>query len=143
MPYIHPDLGVPCMTVSEFWASESKFSGKEISETMEEYYTSIAEDEDRSAKDLMNNKSEVLSFLQNYYHPDFEEVEFLPVEVIDVFDVSVRYTPKKSMTSFKAYISCNDGKFRTVEYFETSWSGSYMDPPDFECECTVLEIHNA
>ena len=138
MPYIHNDLGVPCMTQSEFWNSLARQEGKDSWEVIEDFYSEIADDQTRSANELLNDKSQVLKMLLEYYNSEYGDVDFIPTEVEKVIDASVSYSIKKSVTNVTAIVKCNDGKTRTVECLETYWSGSYMDPPEYECECRVI-----
>ncbi len=139
MPYIHPDLHVPCMTQAEFWNSVAVSEGKKTEEVIENYYGEIADEEDRARKELMENRSEVMRMLLEYYDPKYGDLDWVPTNLVEVVDATVRFSAKKSMTTVKAIINCSDARTRLVEYSECNWSGSYLDPPDFECNCIVLE----
>ena len=71
MPYIHPDLGVSCMTMGEFWASEAKKEGRATHELMDDFYGEIAADEQRARQEVMDNKEAALKMLQDYYDPSY------------------------------------------------------------------------
>jgi len=135
MPYNHPVLGVPCMTISEFWAYEAKKEGVDVEDIMEDYYSSLVQEEKDSANQILQNKDQVLEMLKQYYEADPEIIEFLPVEVLEVSDAVVRISSRSNSTSFTCKVNCNDNKVRWLKYSETHYGGSYMDPPDFDCNC--------
>lgn len=141
MPYIHSDLGVPCMTKTEFWNSVAASEGRETEEVVADYYRDIADEEDRASKELMENGSEVMRMLLEYYNSEYGDMDWIPTDLVEVVDATVSFTSKKSMTTVKAIINCSDSRTRLVEYSECNWGGSYMDPPDFESNCIVLEEH--
>ena len=135
MPYNHSVLGVPCMTYSEFWAAEAEREGADVADVMEDYYSSIAQEEQDSANRLIQNPKEILEMLVQYYQLDPDIIEFLPVEVLEVRDAVVRISIRSNSTTFTCKVNCNDNKVRWLKYSETHYSGSYMDPPDFDCNC--------
>ena len=138
MPYNHNVLGVSCMTTSEFWKSESEREGIDASDLMEDFYQSLAQEEKDSANQILQNKDQVLEMLKQYYEADPDTIEFLPVEVLEVRDAVVRISSRSNSTSFICRVNCNDSKVRWLKYTETHYSGSYMDPPDFDCSCEEI-----
>lgn len=140
MPYIHPDLGVSVMTMGEFWASEAKKEGKEAAEIMGDFYDEMAQDCIREQERLKNHPEELLAMLKDYYEADPESSEFQPVEILTVDTVSVIFGFSKDKTEFTAEVKCSDGKVRTLEYTQTCYAGSYMEPPDFDCNCVVIDV---
>jgi|LauGreDrversion4_2_1035121.scaffolds.fasta_scaffold59716_5 hypothetical protein len=140
MPYNHPVLGVPVMTTGEFWVSEAKKEGKEASEIMGDFYDEIAQDCANAEESLKNNFSAIFEMLKGHYDVDPECSEFEPVEVLSVEMTKVNYSFSKDSTSFIAMVKCADGLKRLVQYSQTSYHGSYMEPPDFDSDCRVLSI---
>lgn len=139
MPYIHNDLGVPCMTITEFFAAEAKKEQKNVEDIMSEYYDSIEADQESARQDIINNHEMVLKMLQDYYDPVYnDEVTWIPTEIIRVIDASVRYSYSKSSTTVTVEVKCSDDKIRLLEYSEWQYSGSYMEPPDFESNCVEI-----
>ena len=116
MPYKHPN-GTTCM---------------------DEFYGSLAKEEAESAKQLMNNPNDALTKLKEYYNPEYVDSDFQPVEVISMIDAFVSIGMRKCSTEFVAKVKCSDGVDRYMEYTETEYSGSFYDPPDFDCECKIL-----
>ena len=136
MPYIHRDLGVPCMTMNEFWASEAEREGKDAHELMCDFNSEIAKEEQRYKAEVMSDKAGALQKLVDYYDPAYcDDVEFTPVEVVDITNAFVSISMRSNTTEFTAIVKCSDGKTRTLEYTETEYSGSYMEPGDFDCNC--------
>jgi hypothetical protein len=136
MPYIHRDLGVPCMTMNEFWASEAKREGKEAHELMNSFHDEIAQEEKRYKDEVLADKQGALQKLIDYYDPAYcDDVQFTPVEVVDIIDAFVSMSMRSNTTEFTAIVKCSDGKVRTLAYTETEYSGSYMEPGDFDCNC--------
>ena len=142
MPYNHPDLGVPCMTLGEFWASEAKKEGKEVGEIMGDFYDEIAQDCAKAEDSLKSNFSAILEMLKEYYDADPESSEFEPIEVISVEMTKINYSFSKDTTSFIALVNCADNLKRLVKYSQTSYHGSYMEPPDFDSTCQVISVVN-
>lgn len=140
MPYNHPVLGVPVMTMGEFWASEAKKEGKEVAEIMGDFYDEITQDCTREENRLKNNPAELFAMLKDYYDADPECSEFEPVEVLSVEMTKVDFSYSKDSTSFIALVKCADNLNRLVKYSQTSYHGSYMEPPDFDADCKVLSI---
>lgn len=139
MPYVHSDLGVPCVTQAEFWAQESRNTGREIPELMSDYYDDLANEEKLEEQRVMEDYKGNLQRLQEYYHPDYlEEVTFHPINILEMIFAKVSFGVKKSSTTFRAKVNCSDGSNRLLEYTETSYSGSYMDPPDWDCDCVEI-----
>jgi hypothetical protein len=137
MPYKHPN-GTTCMTVGEFWAAEAEKEGKQVHEVMDEFYGSLAKEEVDSANRLMNNLDEALGMLNQYYDPEYVDIEFQPISIIKMIDASVSIGMRKCSTKFVAKVKCSDGVDRYIEYSQSEYSGSFYDPPDFDCECKVL-----
>ena len=137
MPYIHPVLGVSCMTTSEFWAAEAKSENKPVDEVMEDYYTSIEDDRKRVISELKADKVGALKMLVDYYTAD--EYDFLPVEVLEITEAGYNYGTRGNVTSITVVANCSDNQIRTLKYTESYTGGSYMEPPDFDCNCQVIE----
>ena len=137
MPYKHPN-GTTCMTIGEFWADEAKREGKEPFEVMDEFYTSLAIEEVTAKNQLMNNPNDALSKLKEYYNPEYVDSDFQPVEVIEMIEAFVNIGMRKCSTEFVAKVKCSDNVDRYMEYSETEYSGSFYEPPDFDCDCKVL-----
>jgi hypothetical protein len=133
MPYTHPTLGVPCLTLSEFWTQEADRDGITVDQAMDNYYSTLAEEQERSRQELLNNKAEALKTLQEYYAAD--EWEWMPVEIVEMMDATVSLGMSKNKNSFTANVRCSDGKVRMLQYSETHYAGSYWEPPDFDCSC--------
>ena len=139
MPYIHPDLGVPCMTISEFWTSEAKKTGQEAHELISDFNNSMAIEEQRASQDLLADKPGALKMLQDYYSPEYGDVEFSPVEIVNILTANVAIGMRSTSSTFTALVKCSDNKLRTLEYTESQYGGSYMEPPDFDCNCKVID----
>jgi hypothetical protein len=135
MPYTHPVLGVPCMTATEFWHAEAKAENVEVDQVMDDYYTSLAKEEEEAAIRLKNDKDSILKMLKEYY---LECETFIPVEVKEVLDTMVRINHSSDRSSVTCRVMCNDGKERTLKYDECNYHGSYMEPPDFDCNCVEV-----
>lgn len=138
MPYKHPIYGVECLSVNEFWKMEAERSGVDASDLIGEFVRDIQHEEDVERQRIENDKDGALKSILDYYNADPEEITFLPVTVLKVFDVHVSIGMNKNTTSFCADVICDDGKTRTVKYTECSYGGSFYEPPDFECDCEVL-----
>jgi len=130
------------MTVDDFWASEAKKEGKEIGEVIENFYDEMARECVEAEKSLKGNFSEVLQMLRDYYDIDPECSEFEPIEVLSVEMVKVNYSFKKDSISLIATVKCADGLNRLIQYHQTSYHGSYMEPPDFDSDCRVIRTLN-
>jgi hypothetical protein len=140
MPKIDSMTGCSVMTMGEFWASEAKKEGKEVAEIMGDFYDEIAQDCIREENRLKNNPTELFAMLKDYYDVDPECSEFEPIEVLSVEMTKVDFSYSKDSTSFIALVKCADNLNRLVEYSQTSYHGSYMEPPDFDSNCKVLNI---
>lgn len=139
MPYIHPVLGVPCITNNEFWESEAKAEGREATDLINDYHQEMLIDMERERQRLLNDKEGALEMLRDYYHPDNDDVTFIPTEVVNILEASCNYNMRSSTTSITAEINCSDGKTRIVEYTESQYGGSYMEPPDYDCNCKIIK----
>lgn len=139
MPYIHPDLGVSCMTMGEFWASEAKKEGREAHELMDDFYSEMVAEEQRSKQHVMKDKIGALEMLKSYYDPEYGDIHFTPVEILSIISADVRINMRSNTTTFTAEVKCSDGNVRTLEYTETQYAGSYMEPPDFDCNCRIVK----
>jgi hypothetical protein len=140
MPYKHSILGVDCMTLAEFWDSEAKGAGKEPAEIMSDFYDDIRADQEAEAAKIKSDKSGALKALQEYYDPVYFEPERPPFEILDVINIieaSCKYNYSSSTTSFTALVQCNDRQ-RYVKYTESNYSGSYMEPPDYDISCEEI-----
>lgn len=140
MPYNHPVLGVPVMTMGEFWASEAKKEGKDTAEIMGDFYDEMAQDCIREQERLKNHPEELLAMLKDYCEADPEASEFQPVEILTVDTVSVSFGFSKDTTEFTVEVKCSDGKVRTLEYSQTCYAGTLLDPPDFDSNCVVIDV---
>jgi hypothetical protein len=120
------------MTTTEFWHSEAKRENVEVDEIMDDFYTSLEKDQVEAAQRLMQDKESILKMLKEYY---LECETFIPVEVLEVLDAVVHYNYSSDRTSVTCRVMCNDGKERTLKYWEANYGGSYMEPPDFDCNC--------
>lgn len=138
MPYTHPDLGVPCMTVTEFWQAEAAKENRDVGDLIGDFYTEIANDEKSAVQEIHNNPDVALTMLKDYYSADPECSTFQPIQIIDLIDVKVAYGMSRSTTSFTAIVICDDGVTRKLAYTETHYAGSYMDPPDFDYNCVEV-----
>lgn len=138
MPRIHPQLGVPCMTVSEFWKLEAEKENRDAADLISDFQAEIAADEERSKAAIENDKDSALERLKEYYSPLYCDSTFQPTKVVDIRDVYVSYGYSKSTTAFTATVECDDGVTRNLRYSESEYSGSYMEPPDFDCECKEI-----
>ncbi len=140
MPYNHPVLGVPCITVNEFWNIEAQKEGRKPCDLIDDFYSELAKDEELTRQNIIADKQGALDSLRKYYDPDYcDDITFMPVEVINIIDANVSIGMRKSTVTFRAIVKCDDSKTRTLEYTEYEYAGSYMEPPDFECDCVEIE----
>ena len=136
MPYIHPILGVPVMTTSEFWAEEGERLGRHPIDLANEHYFELEKEDMRASQAIMRDTVGALEKLKSYYDPEYcDDLTFLPLEVLEIIDARVHSGMKKATTTFVAVVNCSDGKVRTLEYTECDYYGSYMEPPEFDCSC--------
>lgn len=138
MPYTHPILGVECQTIIEFWHNEAKKENKEVGELMDDFYSQLAEEDERQRQDIISDLPGALARLKEYYDPDYIDITFTPVEVLKISDAVVKNTMRSSSSSFIAKVKCSDNQERWLKYSETHYSGSYMEPPDSDWECVEL-----
>lgn len=138
MPYVHPVLGVECQTLGEYWQSEAKREGREAADLMDDFYSEIAKEEENSRKQIMSDFPGCLKMLQDYYSPEYGDNDFYPLEVLEITDANVRISMRSNSTKIICKVKCSDDKDRWLEYSETQYSGSYMEPPDFDCNCREL-----
>jgi len=98
--------------------------------------SNIIDQENKRAEDRIRNDTPgLLNQLQEYFN---DEESFVPIGILEVLDVSVNTGVKSDKTSVKCRVACSDGKSRVFLYSESSYSGGYWDPPDWDCSC--LEI---
>jgi hypothetical protein len=136
---MHPALGVPVMTTSEFWKCEAEKEKRESADLIGDFYKDISADQYAATQEIINNTDIALNSLKEYYNPVYGDlVTFQPVQIVDIYNVSVRYNMRSSTTSFTAIVLCDDCVTRTLAYTETHYSGSYYDPPDYDNSCIEL-----
>lgn len=141
MPYKHPDLGVECMTLGEFWSAEAKQAGKEPAEVMCDFYDDIASEQEAENDRVKKDKSGALIALQEYYHPNYFLPDLPPFEVeevIDIVEASCKFGYREDVSSFTALVKCSD-KTRYLRYIAAHYSGSYMEPPEHDVTCEEID----
>ena len=139
MPYIHPSLGVTCLSTSEFWKIEADKEGKEVCDLMSDFYDDLRNSEDAYRQSVIDNKDGALERLQYYYEGD-DDGSPIPTEVLEIWDVNVSFGMGKNKTSFCCKAKFSDNSVRNLQYSEVECGGSYMDPPDFDCSCQELTV---
>ncbi len=139
MTYIHPALGVPCLSTSEFWKIEAEKEGREVYDLMSDFYDDLASDEAAYCQAVADNKDGALERLQYYYEADGDDSP-LPTEVLEIWGVNVSFGMRKNKTSFCCKVKFNNNSVRNLRYSEVEYSGSYMEPPDFDCSCEELPV---
>ena len=136
MTYIHPVLGVPCLSTSEFWKIEGEKEGREAYEVMSDFYDDLAADEEAYCQSLISNKEDALERIKYCYEEDDESPS--PTEVLEIWNVDASFGARRSKTSFKCKVRFSDDSIRNLDYNESEYSGSYLEPPDFDCSCEEL-----
>ncbi len=135
-------VGVPVLTTGEFWASEAQKEGKDIYEVMEEFYSSIHDDEKAEAKRILEDKQGALDKLVEYFSYE-EDSPIKPIEVLEITESTCSFGSKTTIT-FQANVkfhSLKDDSFsiKKLNCKEISWSGSFYNPPDYELIVHFLE----
>lgn len=142
MPYKHPDLGVECMTLGEFWSAEAKQAGAEPAELMSDFYDDIRAEEDSEIVRIKNDTVGALAAFQDYYHPNYflpDKPPFEVQEVITIVEADCSFKFSCSTTTFIALVKCSD-KNRYLRYTASHYAGNYMEPPDYDVECEEVSI---
>lgn len=133
MPKIDPITGCSVMTLPEFIIGEAKKEGKEPHELMDEMYEEIASDQRNEEARLKTDFDGVLKLLLEDVDAAPEFYTFKPEKVIEVCDAKVSYKFRSNQTMVIARVACSDGKERFATCTASSSSGSFYEPPDYEC----------
>jgi hypothetical protein len=137
MPKIDPHTGCVVMTQAEFWSSEAKREGKgrQGSDLYEEFVDDM-DDDLKAEEGRLRDPKLALDYLMstvkqwNESDPEMDQVP-VPTEVLEVVTAKITQNFRQSGIYLVARVRSNDLE-GTLEVSETSYSGSWDEPPDHE-----------
>lgn len=136
MPKIDPVTGCQVMTEAEFWQgqAEAEGEGRSGSDLRGDFYDDMERDR-KEAEDRYREPAEALHALVSAVRRNNECVETpmpLPVEVLEVLDVSLGQSFRESSLTLRARARREDGVEDIIELESWHSSGTMIDPPDHD-----------
>lgn len=141
MPRKDPITGVMVMTMGEFFNAEADREGKgrSGSEVMMDMFDEIEQSYRAEEKSWRNDPAGLLEKLQQeikeYNAADPESEQYpIPASIVEILELKVDGSFKTSTFSVRARCTRDDGTTGILIFSSSQYSGSMIDPPDYDCD---------
>lgn len=138
MPRKDPITGCMVMTIGEFWQAEGERKGTSAAEEAESFFTEMADEEAKENARLREPfvAVDILRSAIEQWNKDAEPEDAVTQVYLvrEVLDAESSWSFRTTKTHIRARALDSEGREGVINYWESSYSGSFYEPPDGDME---------